>query len=107
VFNEDDQDLHVVSRTTQRIAPFFTVDTTAYRRKQMAAARDKVRICAKARVVRVVFWTARTTSQVGRRTRSSCTRSSASPASRVSDSAPWRLALLAAATWKSASPRRR
>jgi hypothetical protein len=37
-------------------APFCTADATAYRRKQMLAARDKVRICSQARIVGVVFW---------------------------------------------------
>ena len=37
-------------------APFCSVDATAYRKKQMAKARDKVRICAHARIVGVVFW---------------------------------------------------
>ena len=29
---------------------------TAYRKKQMAKSRDKVRVCAHARIVGVVFW---------------------------------------------------
>jgi hypothetical protein len=37
-------------------APFCTVNATAYRKKQMAAARDKVRVCAHARIVGVAFW---------------------------------------------------
>jgi hypothetical protein len=37
-------------------APFCTADATAYRRKQMLAARGKVRICSQARIVGVVFW---------------------------------------------------
>ena len=37
-------------------APFCSVDATAYRKKQMAKARDTVRVCAHARIVGVVFW---------------------------------------------------
>ena len=37
-------------------APFCSVDATTYRKKQMAKARDKVKVCAHARIVGVVFW---------------------------------------------------
>jgi hypothetical protein len=50
----EDGPAHMVAELPN--APFCTVDATAYRRKQMAATRDKVRICAKARVVGVAFW---------------------------------------------------
>jgi hypothetical protein len=60
---EADQDLHLVLEdgpahmvAESPNAPFCTVNATAYRRKQIAAARAKVRICAKARIVGVVFW---------------------------------------------------
>jgi hypothetical protein len=32
------------------------VDVTTHRKKQIAKARDKVRVCARARIVGVVFW---------------------------------------------------
>jgi hypothetical protein len=63
VLSEADQDLHVVLEdgpahmvVESPNAPVCTVGATSYRRKQMAVARTKVRICAKARVVGVVFW---------------------------------------------------
>lgn len=63
VLSEADQDLHVVLEdgpahmvVESPNAPICTVGATSYRRKQMAAARTKVRLCAKARVVGVVFW---------------------------------------------------
>ena len=63
VLMEADQDLHVVLEdgpahmvAESPNAPFCTVGATAYRRKQMLAARDKVRICSQARIVGVVFW---------------------------------------------------
>lgn len=63
VLREDDQDLHVVLEegpahmvVESPNAPFCTVYATAYRKRQMAAARDKVRICAHARIVGVAFW---------------------------------------------------
>jgi len=64
VRQENDLDLHIVVEDGlghQMIveapnAPFCTAKATAYRRKQMAAARSKVRLCATARVVGVVFW---------------------------------------------------
>jgi hypothetical protein len=37
-------------------APFCTARATAYRKRQMRAARNRVRLCAKARVVGVAFW---------------------------------------------------
>lgn len=62
VLQEDDRDLHVVLRdgpahmvAESPNAPFCTVDATAYR-KQMAKARDKMSVCAHARIVGVVFW---------------------------------------------------
>jgi len=36
--------------------PACTVKATSYRRKQMAAARNVVRVCPKARVLGVAFW---------------------------------------------------
>jgi hypothetical protein len=52
VLSEDDQDLHVVVEdgpahmvAESPKAPFCTADAAAYRKKQMAAARDKVRLC--------------------------------------------------------------
>jgi hypothetical protein len=63
ILMEADQDLHVVLEdgaahmvAESPNAPTCTVGATAYRRKQMLAARGKVRICSKARVVGVVFW---------------------------------------------------
>lgn len=63
VLSEADQDLHVVLEdgpahmvVESPNSPICTVGATSYRRKQMAMARPKVRICAKARVVGVVFW---------------------------------------------------
>jgi hypothetical protein len=37
-------------------APFCTVNATAYRKRQMTAARAKVRVCSHARIVGVAFW---------------------------------------------------
>jgi hypothetical protein len=63
VLYEDDQDLHLVLEegpahmvAESPNAPFCTVNATAYRKRQMAAARDKVRICSHARIVGVAFW---------------------------------------------------
>ena len=60
VFSENDQDLHLVLEdgAAHMVAesPSRTVNATAYRKKQMAAARDKVRLCSHARVVGVAFW---------------------------------------------------
>jgi hypothetical protein len=63
VLSEADQDFHVVLEdgpahmvVESPNAPICTVGATAYRRRQMAAARAKVRICTHARVVGVVFW---------------------------------------------------
>jgi hypothetical protein len=63
VRDESDQDLHVVLRSGSKHmiaeapnAPFCTAHATAYRKRQMRAARSLVRRCARARVVGVVFW---------------------------------------------------
>lgn len=63
VRQEADEDLHVVlvSGRSHMIAeapnaPACTPRATAIRRKQMARARTRVRVCAKARVTGVVFW---------------------------------------------------
>ena len=63
VLQEDDQDLHLVLRdgpahmvAESPNAPFCSVDANAYRKQQMAKARAKVRVCAHARIVGVVFW---------------------------------------------------
>jgi hypothetical protein len=63
VLQEADKDLHVVLEdgpahmvAESPNAPFCSVDATVYRKKQMANARDKVRICAHARIVGFVFW---------------------------------------------------
>ena len=60
---QDDQDFHIVLRdglahmvAESPNAPFCSVNATAYRKKQMAKARDKVKVCAHARIVGVVFW---------------------------------------------------
>jgi hypothetical protein len=37
-------------------APVCTANATAYRKKQMADARSRVRLCAQAHVVGVAFW---------------------------------------------------
>ena len=63
VRQEADQDLHLVLRdgpahmvAESPNAPFCAADATAYRKQQMAKARDKVRDCSHARIVGVVFW---------------------------------------------------
>jgi len=63
VRSEADQDLHLVLQkgAAHMIAesptvPACTVNASATRRQQMASARTKVRLCAKARVVGVAFW---------------------------------------------------
>jgi hypothetical protein len=63
VLSEDDQDLHVVLEdgpahmvAESPNAPFCTVNATAYRKRQMASAREKVRLCSHARIVGVAFW---------------------------------------------------
>jgi hypothetical protein len=63
ILMEADQDLHVVLEdgpahmvAESPNAPSCTVGATSYRRKQMIAARTKVRLCSKARIVGVVFW---------------------------------------------------
>jgi hypothetical protein len=63
VFSEDDQDLHLVLEdgsahmvAESPNAPSCTVNATAYRKKQMAAAREKIRLCSHARIVGVAFW---------------------------------------------------
>jgi hypothetical protein len=63
VLQEADKDLHVVLEdgpahmvAESPNAPFCSVDATGYRKKQMAKARDKVKVCAQARIVGVVFW---------------------------------------------------
>jgi hypothetical protein len=63
VLQEADKDLHVVLEegpahmvAESPNAPFCSVGATAYRKKQMAKARDKVKVCAHARIVGVVFW---------------------------------------------------
>jgi len=63
VIQEDDQDLHVVVEdgaahmvAESPNAPFCAANATAYRKKQMAAARNKVRICSHAPIVGVAFW---------------------------------------------------
>jgi hypothetical protein len=63
VLSEDDRDLHVVLEdgsahmvAESPNAPFCTTNATAYRKRQTAAARDKVRICSHARIVGVAFW---------------------------------------------------
>jgi hypothetical protein len=62
VLSEDDRDLHVALEdgpahmvAESPNAPFCTANATAYQKRQMAAARDKVRVCAHARIVGVVF----------------------------------------------------
>jgi hypothetical protein len=50
----EDGPAHMVAESPN--APFCSVDATAYRMKQMAKARDKVKVCAHARIVGVVFW---------------------------------------------------
>jgi hypothetical protein len=63
VLSEDDQDLHVVLEdgpahmvAESPNAPVCTVNATGYRKRQMAAAREKVRLCSHARIVGVAFW---------------------------------------------------
>jgi hypothetical protein len=62
VLSEDDRDFHVVLEdgpahmvAESPSAPFCTVNATAYRKRQMAAARDKVRLCSHARIVGVAL----------------------------------------------------
>ena len=90
VRSEADQDLHLVLQDgpAHMIAESPTVlactaKATAYRRKQMADARKVVRVCSKARIVGVAFWNFNHGQPESRRTRSNCTQSSASPASRA------------------------
>jgi hypothetical protein len=63
VRREVDQDLHLVleSGADHMIAespsvPACTVNATRYRKRQMADARNAVRLCSEARVVGVQFW---------------------------------------------------
>jgi len=63
VRSEADNDLHLVLRSGSSHmiaeaprAPFCTAHATAYRKKQMRAARGLVRLCARARVVGVAFF---------------------------------------------------
>ena len=63
VRREADQDLHLVLRSGNAHliaeapnAPTCTPNATAYRKRQMAAARQRVRICAHAYVVGVAFF---------------------------------------------------
>jgi hypothetical protein len=63
LLQEADQDFHVVLQdgpahmvAESPNAPFCSVDATAYRKKQMAKAGGKVKVCAHARIVGVVFW---------------------------------------------------
>jgi hypothetical protein len=81
VLQQADKDLHVVLEdgpahmvAESPNAPFCSVDATAYRKKQMAKARDKVRVYAHARIVGVVFWDRPHNVTGVRRTRSSCIR---------------------------------
>jgi hypothetical protein len=59
---EADLDHHLVLRSGSRTmiaetpSPFCTKEATATRRKQMIAARNAARVCAKARVVGVAFF---------------------------------------------------
>ena len=59
---EDDSDYHLVLRSGWRTmiaeapSPLCTKGATATRRKQMSAARNASRVCARARVVGVAFW---------------------------------------------------
>src|ERR671923_1681572 len=75
-FRDNDQDLHVVLEDgpEHMVAespnePFWTVNATAYRKKQMAAARDKVRLCTHARIFGVAFWDRPHNAAAGRQTR--------------------------------------
>jgi len=64
VREEDDVDLHVVLQTRPSVhmiaeapsAPMCTPKATAYRKRQMAAARRAVRVCRRARVTGVAFF---------------------------------------------------
>jgi hypothetical protein len=59
---EDDSDYHLVLRSGSRTmiaeapSPLCTKGATPLRRKQMSAARNRVRVCAKARVSGVAFF---------------------------------------------------
>jgi hypothetical protein len=60
---EADQDLHLVLQSGRKHmiaeapnAPLCTPKATALRKRQMRAARSKVRICSRARIVGVAFW---------------------------------------------------
>src|SRR5215212_5499976 len=90
VRHEADEDFHLVlqSGTDQMIAESpsssCALGATPYRRRQMRAARTKLRLCSQARVVgrRLLRFQARTDGR-GAECRSSCIRSLASSASRV------------------------
>ena len=63
VREESDQDLHLVLQVGRNHmiaeapnAPFCTANATALRKKQMRQARKAVQLCARARVVGVLFW---------------------------------------------------
>jgi hypothetical protein len=90
VLSEGDQDLHLVLRdgpahmvAESPNAPFCSVDATAYRKKQMAKAREGFGSAHTQGSWASSSGTGRTTSPAGRRTRSSSTRFSTSPASRA------------------------
>jgi hypothetical protein len=62
VRSEDDQDLHLVLRSGRKHmiaeapSPSCTTRATALRRRQMAKARQAVRVCPRARIVGVAFF---------------------------------------------------
>jgi hypothetical protein len=63
VRREADQDLHLVLESgadhmiaESPLVPACTVNATRYRRRQIADARNAVRLCSEARIVGVQFW---------------------------------------------------
>jgi IS30 family transposase len=56
---ESAEQLRVSAKTIYRLVErgqLPALDASAYRKKQMAKAHDKVKVCAHARIVGVVFW---------------------------------------------------
>jgi hypothetical protein len=87
--DEADEDFHLVLESgaehmiAESPSSACARGATPYRRQQMRAARKNLRLCSQARVVGVAFFDFKHGQTESPRTRSSCIRSSASPASRV------------------------
>jgi hypothetical protein len=85
VRHEADEDFHLVLEAgandmiAESPSSACARGATAYRRRQMREARDKLRLCTQARVVGVAFFDFKHGQTGSRRTPSSCTRFSTSP----------------------------